>query len=133
MATVFHRYVGRDGKIPKPSTEEKNKQSADRQFAEARARQTEAKAQLAEMEARRRSGELIERSEAIRQASFLCVSLQRRMLALAGTLPRKLVGKGTHEMKTIIDGAIRECLTELSELPNVITRSDYDRFVEDLA
>jgi hypothetical protein len=130
MADVFHRYIGKDGKIPKPTTEEKGKQSADRQFAEARAKQTAAKAQLVEMEARKRSGELIERSEAIRQVSFLCVALRQRLLGLAGVLPRKLVGKSQHEMKMIVDSAVRECLTEMSELPNVITREGYARYIE---
>jgi hypothetical protein len=38
------------------------------------------------------------------------------------------VGKTPHEMKMIIDGQVRECLTELSTLPDRITREQYADF-----
>jgi hypothetical protein len=108
----------------------KAKLEADREFVKAKTRQAAERAKLTALEYARRRGELIERDTAVRQASYLIIAVRQHMLALAGVLPRKLVGRSEHEMKQAIDSAVRACLNELAELPNVITRSDYERYVD---
>jgi hypothetical protein len=83
-------------------------------------------ADLREAEAKRRTGQLIEKAEATRQASFLFVTIRQRLLALPPLLARRLDVPDKHQARMIIDSAIREVLTELAELPNVITRGQYE-------
>jgi hypothetical protein len=128
MAEVYHKYVRAGEKVPPPSKEQKGREESNARFAAARARKEEALATLREAEAKKRDGELIERAEALKQATFLFVTCRQRLLALASSLPRKLVGKAPHEMKMIIDGQVRECLTELSALPDRVTREEYEAF-----
>jgi hypothetical protein len=138
MAEVLHRYIPAEKKPPQPPSPEQReverlkaeKLEADRRFVEEKTRQTTVQRTLNEAELLRKRGELIYRDEAVRQASYLCITVRQRLLGLARSLPRQLEGKTAHQMKMVIDGAVRECLTELSELPNVITREGYERFVE---
>jgi phage terminase Nu1 subunit (DNA packaging protein) len=131
MTDVFHHYVGKDGKRPKPSAEQKDQQGARAELVRAQTRERVAKATLAEMEARKRTGELIDRATAMRQASFLFVTIRQRLLALPAQLARRLEVPDKHQARMIIDSAIREALTELAELPDVITREQYEDFVEE--
>ena len=43
-------------------------------------------------------------------------------------LARRLDVPDKHQARMVIDSAIREVLTELAELPNVITRGQYEAF-----
>ena len=128
MAEVYHKYVRAGEEVPAPSKEQKRREESNARFAAARARKEEALANLREAEAKKRDGELIEKATAIHQASFLFVAVRQKLLALPAPLPRRLEGKNPHERKMIIDEAIRGCLTELAELPNVITREHYAAF-----
>jgi hypothetical protein len=130
MADVYHHYLGRDGKLPKPSAAQLDRETSRAELVAAQARERIAKAILAEAEVMRKRRELISRDTAVKQSSFIMVSIRQRLLSLAGSLPRKLSGKSQHEMKMIIDASIRECLTELSELPQRITRERFEDFVE---
>jgi hypothetical protein len=130
MAQVYHKYVRAGEKILEPAKEQRDRDESDAKFSAARARKEEALADLREAEWKRRSGELIERRTAIHQATFLLITFRQRLLSFATTLPRKLVGKTEHEMRMIIDAQVRECLTELSELPERVTQKQLDYFNE---
>jgi hypothetical protein len=58
MPEVIHRYIGKDGKIPKPTVEQKERQGSDARLAAAKAREREAIAALREAELARKRGEL---------------------------------------------------------------------------
>ena len=128
MAEVYHKYVRAGETVPPPTKEQIARGESNAKFAAARARKETALAELREAEAKKRNGELIERRKVIHQAAFLFVATRQRLLALPTSLPRKLVGKTEHEMRMILDGAIRECLTELSTLPDRVTQAEYDAF-----
>ena len=130
MAEVIHRYLRKGEPLPQPTKEQLEREESNARFAAARARKEEALATLREAESKRRQGELIEKATAIRQASFLFVAFRQRMLLLPTQLARKCVGKGEHEIRMIIDGQIRACLTELSELPDRVTQKQLDYFNE---
>jgi hypothetical protein len=130
MAEVIHRYVRRGEPIPEPTEEQKNRRASDAKFAEARARKETALAELRESELRRRKGELIEKNVAVMQASFLFGAIRQKMLALPTLLVRKLQVPDAHQARMIIDADIRELLTELSKLPEVITQRQFEDFIE---
>ena len=126
MAEVYHRYIRRGEKTPEPTQEQRDREESNARFAAARARKESALADLREAESKRRAGELIEKATATRQASFLFVTIRQRLLALPPLLARRLDVPDKHQARMIIDSAIREVLTELAELPNVITRGQYE-------
>jgi hypothetical protein len=130
MTDVYHHYLGKGRKVPKPTAAQIDREASRAELVAAQARERIAKATLAEVDVQRRRRELIDRATAIQQASFLFISIRQRLLSLATSLPRKLAGKSPHEMKMILDRQIRECLTELSELPDRITREQWEDFVE---
>src|SRR5262245_12478490 len=130
MAEVIHRYIRRGESLTQPTNERKERTKSDARFAASRAEKEEALATLRQAEVLRKRHELISTNTAVKQASFLFAACRQRMLSLAGSLPRKLVGKTAHEIKLILDAAIRECLTELAELPNRITQEEFEDFVE---
>jgi hypothetical protein len=118
------RYVGKNGKTPKPTSEQKGKEAADRRFAEARARQTEAKAQLAEMAARQRSRELTENKVFLRLNAYAFVCFKEHTRAAPTALLRLVLrtwrGKldhlddaDKHQLRMAIDALMREWLAEL--------------------
>jgi hypothetical protein len=55
--------------------------------------------------------------------------LRSRLLALPAQLARQLDVPDRHAAKLIIDERIRECLVELSELPDRVTQTQYENFV----
>ena len=132
MSEVVHRYIGKGQSVPKPAKESKEKVEArrwDAEFRKQRAeherlKRTEREANLARMR-----GELISRDEAQRQAAFLLVAIKQRLLGLPTQLARKLDVPDRHVAKLIIDERIRECLVELSELPDRVTQTQYENFV----
>jgi hypothetical protein len=119
MAEVIHKYIGKGKSQPTPEQEERD--AAKAKLIAARARKEEALAIKRENEAREHRGELIARSEALRQASYIFVAIRQKLLGLPTLLARKLAGKTQHEMRMIIDAEVRGCLTELSD-PAVVLR-----------
>jgi hypothetical protein len=93
MSDIFHHYVGKDGKRPKLSAEQRKQQDARAELLREQTREKSAKATLAEADLARRRRELIDRDMAQKQASFLLVTFRERLLARAIKLPRKLLGK----------------------------------------
>jgi hypothetical protein len=125
VAVVNHIYKGR----AKPASEEavrKAKLESDRRFVEEKTRAAEVQRNLREVDLARRRRELISRDMAQRQASFLLVIFRERLLARARKLPRKLVGKSAHEMKLILHEDACEYLNELEQLPDVLTREQFE-------
>lgn len=113
MAEVFHRYLGKDGKIPEPTAEQKEREVSDARLQAAKAREREAIATLRETELARRREELMETAVFTREAQDVAVVIRSRMLLLPRQEARKCVGKTEHEIRMILDFAIREALTEL--------------------
>ena len=129
MAEVYHRYIRRGEPLPQPTKERKEREESDARFAAARAEKEEALATLRQAEVLRKRGELISRDEAQREAAFLLVAIKQRLLALPARLSRELDVPDRHAAKMIIDEWVRECLVELSELPNKVTQTQYENFV----
>ena len=121
MAEVIHRYLGKDGKIPEPTAEQKERQGSDVRLSAAKAREREAIAALREAELARKRGELVETAVVTREAQDVCIIIRSRLLLLPTQLARKCVGKSQHEMRMIIDAAIRETLTALSDFELYVT------------
>ena len=115
MAEVIHRYLGKDGKIPEPTAGQKEREASNARLDAAKAREREAIAALREAELARKRGELVETAVVTREAQDVCIVIRSRLLLLPTQLARKCVGKSQHEMRLIIDAAIREALTALSE------------------
>ena len=116
MAEVIHRYLGKNGKPPEPTAEQKEREASDARLSAAKAREREAIAALREAELARKRGELVETSVVTREAQDVCIVIRSRLLLLPTQLARKCVGKSQHEIRTIIDSGIREALTALSDL-----------------
>ena len=121
MAEVIHRYLGNDGKIPKLTAEQKERQGSDARLQAAKAREREAIAALREAELARKRGELVETAVVAREAQDVSIIIRSRLLLLPTQLARKCVGKSQHEMRMIIDAAIRETLTALSDFELYVT------------
>ena len=99
MAEVIHRYLGKDGKTPEPTAEQKERQGSDARLSAAKAREREAIAALREAELARKRGELVETAVVTREAQDVCIVIRSRLLLLPTQLARKCVGKSQHEMK----------------------------------
>jgi hypothetical protein len=123
------RYFGKGDEPPKRSKEQQEREANEAKLSAARAREREAIATLREADVLRKRHELISRDTAMKQASFLFVSIRQRLLALPTQLVRKLDVPDKPRARMIIDASIRECLTELSELPDRVTREQYEDFV----
>jgi phage terminase Nu1 subunit (DNA packaging protein) len=119
MAEVYHRYLGKNGKIPEPTAEQKKREASDARLSAAKAREREAIAALREAELARKRGELVETAIVTREAQDVCIVIRSRLLLLPTQLARKCVGKSQHETRMIIDSGIREALTELSNLTSI--------------
>jgi hypothetical protein len=122
MAEVIHRYLGKDGKIPKPTAEQKERQGSQARLDAAKAREREAIAALREAELARKRGELVETAVVAREAQDVCIIIRSRLLLLPTQLARKCVGKSQHEIRMILDAAIRETLTALSDFELYVGR-----------
>ena len=131
MAEVIHRYIGRDG-APDES-ERETRFGVERKCIDAEtARQKLHQAKLLAMK-----GELVSKRHAIKQASFLILSLRARLLALGGTLsPRiaKACGDGDQRaIESLIDVEVRDALSEISEMPRRIADPHWiEKLGEDL-
>jgi hypothetical protein len=119
MAEVIHRYVRRGEPIPEPTKAQREREESDARFAEARARKETALATLREAELLRKRGELIARKSVIQQFTYVTIALRQRLLAMPAQLCRKLEGKSAHEIKLIVDGAVRLALEELANWPGL--------------
>ena len=93
MAEVIHRYLGKDGKLPKPTAEQKEREVSDARLQAAKAREREAIAALREAELARKRGELVETAAVTREAQDVCIVIRSRLLLLPTLLARKCVGK----------------------------------------
>jgi phage terminase Nu1 subunit (DNA packaging protein) len=120
MAEVFHHYVGRDGKRPKPkelTAKQKEQRDARADLVRAQTRERVAKAALAEMEARKRTGELVERADVQWQAKDILTRLRQGLLAVPMIIMRRLppgVGRDDrHKVRMIVDEEVRRALNEL--------------------
>jgi hypothetical protein len=101
-------------------------QRLSREYLTHRNRQMEAKAFLAETEAQRRRGELLDKARIQRQLADIIVALRQSILNFSPRYASRTVGlPDEHTARQILTEASREFLTELSELPEkVFQRED---------
>ena len=93
-------------------------QRLSREYLVHRNRQMEAKAFLAETEAQRRRGELLDRGRIQRQLADILTVLRRTILNFAPRYASRMVGlPHEHAARQLLTEAAHEFLTELSELP----------------
>ena len=90
MAEVFHRYIGKDGKLPKVSPADRKKQARQNELA---AELTDERAQAVRVNRMRREmllakarGELIAKELVERQAAYLLIAMRQRILSLPADL-----------------------------------------------
>ena len=92
-------------------------QRLSREYLAHRNRQMEAKAFLAETEAQRRRGELLDKGRIQRQIADIFVALRRSILNFAPRYASRMVGlPDEHTARQILTEAAHEFLTELSGL-----------------
>jgi hypothetical protein len=130
MASVYHKYLRKGEAVPPPSKEQLEREESAAQLIRERTRKERALADLREAEFRRKRGQLIERCEAVHQASFLFAAIRWKLLALPTLVARRLEvpDRERHAAKLVVDSTIREVLTELAALPSVITREQWEAF-----
>ena len=80
MAEVIHRYLGKDGKIPEPTAEQKERQGSDARLQAAKAREREAIAALREAELDLKRGKLVETAAVTREAQDVNIVIRSRLL-----------------------------------------------------
>jgi hypothetical protein len=126
MAEVFHRYIGKGGKLPKLSPAER-KEAARRnklaaELTDERAQAVRANRLRSEMLLAKARGELITKDLVEKQAAYLLVALRQRILSLPQTYSRRLLGITD---QTAMQAALREMslslLNELKDLPLKVT------------
>ena len=114
------RYIGKNGRPPKPRTptaEEKEREGFDARLAEAKAREREAIATLRETELARKRGELVEQKAVVRYVAYAYTCIKERLRALPSAATRRLdiSNDDKHAAKMAIDAKIREALNELAD------------------
>ena len=114
----------------KPAKEELPELS--RQYLETRNQQMSLKAQAAAMELAERRGELIERRLVEQQAAYLLVCLRQAVLRLPAECAPRLAGlTDAHEIRQVLEGAVRALLAELVDMPNKVVDPDWLAKVEE--
>ena len=79
-----------------------------------------------ELRIARAKQEVIPRSLALRQATFLVISLRQRLLAIAEQHARELVEiADEREMTERLDAIVRDALSEIAELPKRVSDPDW--------
>jgi hypothetical protein len=135
MADIFHHYVGRDGKTPKPTAKQKEQQDARADLVRAQTRERVAKATLAELEARKRTRELLEVSDVTWRANDMMTRLRQGFLALPSIIMRRMPPgmsrDDRHKVRMIIDEEVRNALNELSRLPARLVDDEDSRRASD--
>lgn len=114
--------VKKDGRgRPKGSTKPGAEEQADSyaRLAKAKADHEEHKAAIAEMDRRKREGELIESSEVDAAWQDIAARVKAKLLAVPGKVaPIILEAESVEEADTIIKSAIYEALRELNPSPS---------------
>ena len=103
-------------------------QRLSREYLASRNRQMEAKAYLAEMEAQRKRGELLDKRRIAAQIGDVFVALRQEILNFAPQYASRMVGlRDEHQAKQTLTTAAHEFLIRLSELrPEKIFQHEED-------
>ena len=127
MAQVFHRYLGKNGKIPKPpkpTAAQKERQGSDARLQAAKARKEEALAAIRETELARKHGELFSYKVHIRLVGYALRCFERHYRSAPDTMLQLFLrtwrGKldhvddaDKHAAKMAVNAQMREWLAEL--------------------
>ena len=120
-----HPIQGVPGSKPRPAKIEGNGQPTNkaemqrlsREYLASRNRQMEAKAYLAEMEAQRRRGELLDKTRIAVEIGDVFVAFRAEVLSFPARYAAQMVGlRDEHEAKKTLTKAAHEFLIRLSEL-----------------
>jgi hypothetical protein len=130
MAEVFHRYIGKDGKVPRVSPAERKQQARRTELAAELTRErvaaTRANRLRSEMLLARQRGELIEKALVQRQATWLLIAFRQRMLSIPQIYTRQLLGiTDAHLMSQKLREMALSVLEELQHLPEKATNPNW--------
>ena len=101
------------------------------EYLEARNAKLRVQTLMAETEAAKTRGELIEKKLVERQAAFIFVSLRQAVLNFPIRYARQMVGLGNeHEAKQILTKAAHEFLSELASFPEKAIDPDWMKTLE---
>jgi hypothetical protein len=106
-------------------------QKLSKEYLRHRNIQMGAKAEMAQMLAAERRGELISKREVLLRAGWLLTGLRSQLLLLPHNLPRQLVGRNEHEMLVIIKERVCELLTDLTNWPRKWANSDWFKQIDE--
>jgi hypothetical protein len=126
MAEVFHRYIGKDVKLPKVPPAEREEQARRNELAaeltNERARAVRANRLRSEMLLAKARNELIEKALVEKQAAWLLIAFRQRLLTVLQAYTRQLLGiTDAHVMSTKLREMALSSLNELKDLPKKVT------------
>jgi phage terminase Nu1 subunit (DNA packaging protein) len=128
--THTHLYKGRA-----PTAKQKEQQDARADLVRAQTRERVAKATLAEMEARKRTGELLELSDVTWRANDMMTRLRQGFLALPSIIMRRMPSgmsrDDRHKVRMVVEEEVRTALNQLSRLPARLVEDEDSRRVSD--
>jgi hypothetical protein len=122
MAEIFHRYIGKDGKLPKIPPAERRQQARRNELAaeltNERARAVRANRLRSEMLLAKARGELIEKALVEKQAAWLFIAFRQRFLSVPQAYTRQLLGiTDAHVMSKKLREMALSLLAELQHMP----------------
>ena len=125
MAEVIHRYVGRGDKLPKvPPAEQKERakaRAADAELVRERAEAIRTRRMQSQLSLALARNELIPKSLAQSQASFVFAGLRAKILAIPQTYSRRLLGISDYEvMSRLLKAMSISILREIEDLPRAV-------------
>lgn len=92
-------------------------------------RETQARAQLKELELKKRGGELVPLADIEKMFINRIMAVKQGLLSLARSLPPSLVGKDERGMEATINRSVKHLLTEFSRQATIKGPRPYDREV----
>jgi hypothetical protein len=141
MANVFHRYLGKDGKMPKLSPEQRKEQARRNKLAaeltDERARAVRIKRQQAEMLLAKARGELISVQKIVLQASYLLRSLQQRIWYFPARYGNEILRaldleqSRQQELNGVLKKVASEFMQTVRELPQCVEEGWLETLADD--
>jgi hypothetical protein len=136
MAEVVHPYVGKTGALDESQRKAigeamHRNATANTKLIKERIQSTAARRKQAELLLAKARGELILKTLVERQAAYLLVSVRQRILAVPDNLCRRILNlSDPAQARRILKEAMLSLLSELKDLPQAVTDSDWLRTLE---
>jgi hypothetical protein len=135
MAEVFHRYLGKDGKLPKLSAQER-KEAARRnklatELTDERAQAVRINRMRSETLLAKARGELIAKDLVEKQAAYLLIAMRQRILGIPQTYSRRLLNiSDQKEMAAKLKEMALSVLNEIKDLPSRVSDPNWLQTLE---